>query len=244
MEPITKLMTVGLLHLDGSYLYSSDVREENVDQLRLNFTVRAFRVVEFEIACSSYGILQLNDAIFKCLAWSIRHFMIFQQNYFGTFTHFSTLGEYLQKRGVGQIGDPIDLTYRPGMVRNVPSVNHRSLTHHASFPQSNQMQVEVQLNVHHSLIVLPVGLPGYETYSPLPGQSPQDASLGGCVVLSAPEIELQLRSHNFGFEMNFNSGTIYGEVEFDHTERSIFTRSRWYPSSEVFVIEGRHACFV
>lgn len=42
--------------------------------------------------------------------------MIFQQNYFGNFTHFSTLGEYLQKRGQGQIGDPIDLKYRPGMV--------------------------------------------------------------------------------------------------------------------------------
>ncbi|KAI9455337.1 hypothetical protein BJY52DRAFT_1280457, partial [Lactarius psammicola] len=162
MEPITKLMTVGLLHLDGSYLYSSDVREENVDQLRLSFT------------------------------------------------HFSTLGEYLQKRGEGQIGDPIDLTYRPGM--------------------SNQMQVEVQLSVQRSLIVLPVGLPGYETYSPLPEQSPQDVSLGGCVVLSAPEIELQLRSHNFGMEMNLNSGTIYGEVESDYTERSIFTK--------VFVIEG------
>lgn len=46
--------------------------------------------------------------------------MIFQQNYFGTFTHFSTLGEYLQKRAEGQIGDPIDLTYRPGMVRHDP----------------------------------------------------------------------------------------------------------------------------
>ncbi len=170
--------------------------------------------------------------------------MIFQQNYFGTFTHFSTLGEYLQKRGEGQIGDPIDLTYRPGMVRHVPSaplLNRHSLTH---LPQSNQMQVEVQLSVHHSLIVLPVGLPGYETYTPLTGQSPQDVSLGGCVVLSAPEIELQLRSHNFGMEMNLNSGTIYGEVESDYTERSIFTRSRWYPGSEVFVIEGRQACFV
>ncbi|KAI9437708.1 hypothetical protein H4582DRAFT_1957102, partial [Lactarius indigo] len=198
MEPITKLMTVGLLRLDGSYLYYSDVREENVDQLRLSFT--------------------LNDVIFKCLAWSMRHLMIFQQNYFGTFTHFSTLGEYLQKRGEGQIGDPINLTYRPGM--------------------SNQMQVEVQLGVHHSLIVLPVGLPGYETYSPIPGQSPQDVSLGGCVVLSVPEIELQLRSHNFGLELNLNTSTIYGEVESDYTERSIFTRSQWYPSSEVFVIEG------
>lgn len=42
--------------------------------------------------------------------------MIFQQNYFGTFTHFSTLREYLQKRKLGQIGDPIGLKYRPGMV--------------------------------------------------------------------------------------------------------------------------------
>jgi hypothetical protein len=42
--------------------------------------------------------------------------MIFQQNYFGIFTHFSTLREYLQKRSQGQIGDPIDMKYRPGMV--------------------------------------------------------------------------------------------------------------------------------
>lgn len=63
---------------------------------------------------------QFNDTIFKCLAWSIRHFMIFQQNYFGNFTHFLTLQEYLQKRCQGQIGDPIDLKYRPGMVMTLP----------------------------------------------------------------------------------------------------------------------------
>ena len=42
MEPITKLMTIGLLHLDGSYLSFSDIREENVDQLRLKLAVRSF----------------------------------------------------------------------------------------------------------------------------------------------------------------------------------------------------------
>jgi len=42
--------------------------------------------------------------------------MIFQQNYFGNFTHFLTLQEYLQKRSHGQIGDPIDFKHRPGMV--------------------------------------------------------------------------------------------------------------------------------
>ncbi|KAI0267154.1 hypothetical protein BC834DRAFT_969170 [Gloeopeniophorella convolvens] len=198
LEPVTKLMTLGLLRLDGSYLYSSDVRPENVDQLKLKFT--------------------LNDVVFKCLAWSIRHFMIFQQNYFGSFTHFSTLREYLQKRERGQIGDPIHLQYRPG--------------------NSNSMQVELQVEVNRALIVLPVGLPGYEFYSPLPGQAPEDASLGGCVVLAAPEIALQLRSHTYGLELNFNVGPVYGDVESDYSERSIFARNKWFPDSEVFMIDG------
>ena len=44
-EPIIKLMTVGLLHLEGSFLGFSDVRDENVDQLKLKFTVRSSRPV-------------------------------------------------------------------------------------------------------------------------------------------------------------------------------------------------------
>jgi hypothetical protein len=100
------------------------------------------------------------------------------------------------------------------------------------------MQVELQLSVNHSLITLPVGLPGYEEYCPLPGQLPEDVHLGGCIVLSVPETEVQLRSHNLGLEMNLNTGTIYGAVESNYTERSIFSRSRWLPSSEVMSIEG------
>jgi hypothetical protein len=104
------------------------------------------------------------------------------------------------------------------------------------------MQVELQLTVNHSLITLPVGLPGYEVYSPLPSQ-PEDVHLGGCVVLSVPEIEVQLRSHSLGLEMNFNTGTIYGAVESDYTERSIFSRPQRFPSSEIMLIEGyRSAC--
>ena len=100
------------------------------------------------------------------------------------------------------------------------------------------MQVDLQLSMNHSLFVLPVGLPGYEMYCPLPDQPPEDVHLGGCIVLSAPEIEVQLRSHGLGLEMNLNIGTVYGNIESDYTERSIFTRSRWSPSSEVFLIEG------
>jgi len=56
VEPITKLMTVGLLHLDGSYLYHSDVREENVDQFRLKFTVRSFHIFQRDRDCLSTWI--------------------------------------------------------------------------------------------------------------------------------------------------------------------------------------------
>ena len=59
MEPITKLITVGLLRLDGSYLYFSDVREENVDQLRLNISVRVFPRLDFSSLCSSCGFYSL-----------------------------------------------------------------------------------------------------------------------------------------------------------------------------------------
>lgn len=99
------------------------------------------------------------------------------------------------------------------------------------------MQVELQLSVNHSHITLPIGLPGYGEYYLLPGQ-PEDVHVGGCVILSVPEIEVQLRSHNLGFEMNLNVGTIYGAVESDYTERSIFSRPQRSPSSEPMLIEG------
>jgi hypothetical protein len=99
------------------------------------------------------------------------------------------------------------------------------------------MQVELQLSVNHFYITLPVGLPGYGECYPLPGQ-PEDVHVGGCVVLSVPELEVQLRSHNLGLEMNLNTGIIYGAVESNYTERSIFSRTQRTPSSELMLIEG------
>ena len=43
--------------------------------------------------------------------------MALKDNYFGSFTHFQTLSEYLDKRKRGEpIGDPILLKYRAGKV--------------------------------------------------------------------------------------------------------------------------------
>ena len=74
-----------------------------------------------------FFFLQAKDVVFKCLGWSIRHFMILRDNYFGSFTHFSTLNEYLEKRRSGiAVGDPIDLKYRPGKVATLFFSNFES----------------------------------------------------------------------------------------------------------------------
>lgn len=42
--------------------------------------------------------------------------MVLRENYFGTFTHFTILVEYLNKRAKGQVGDPVEQKYRAGKV--------------------------------------------------------------------------------------------------------------------------------
>lgn len=59
----------------------------------------------------------MRDPVYKTFGWTIRYLMILRDNYFGSFTHFSTLTEYLKKRESGQtLGDPIHLQYREGQV--------------------------------------------------------------------------------------------------------------------------------
>lgn len=55
---------------------------------------------------------------FKALGWAIRYFMVMRDNYLGSYTNFSTLNEYLEKRKKGlPPGDPLELRYREGRVR-------------------------------------------------------------------------------------------------------------------------------
>src|ERR1700693_32608 len=42
--------------------------------------------------------------------------MRLKDNYFGRFTHYSTVQEYIEKRDRGLVGDPIDAKYRQGKV--------------------------------------------------------------------------------------------------------------------------------
>lgn len=60
---------------------------------------------------------QAKGVVLKAFGWVVRHFMVFRDNYFGSFTQFCTLSEYIQKRDRGlPIGDPTEFKYRPGKV--------------------------------------------------------------------------------------------------------------------------------
>ncbi|CAA7261639.1 unnamed protein product [Cyclocybe aegerita] len=89
------LFTTELFQINASYRYFAEVHDENVEQLKLDISMKA--------------------PLYRMYGWSIRYFMVLRDNYLGSFTHFQTLSEYLGKRKQNQpVGDPIGLKYRPG----------------------------------------------------------------------------------------------------------------------------------
>jgi len=100
---------IGSLRLDASYLYHSSVGDNYLDRLRLDIHV------SFPLALKlSLMRFQARNAAYKAFGWTIRHFVILQQNYFGSYTHFQT-GERLDDQD-GR-GDPVEEKYRPDHVR-------------------------------------------------------------------------------------------------------------------------------
>ncbi|KAJ7188161.1 hypothetical protein C8R46DRAFT_12137 [Mycena filopes] len=189
----SSIAKVRVLRADGFYRYFSEIREDHVEQLKLGLTVR--------------------DIAYKGLGWSIRYFMILQNNYFGSFTTFSTLLEYLEKRKKGLHGDPVLQQYRKG--------------------HSNMLQVELDVDLQDGLMVVPAGLPGYESRSG--GETPP--GIGSCVLFDIPELQVHFRLHDFFMELSLNIGTVTGWIESDLPERITYARLKRRPK-ELIVIDG------
>ncbi|RPD53525.1 hypothetical protein L227DRAFT_535889, partial [Lentinus tigrinus ALCF2SS1-6] len=190
---------IGMLSMNGSYRYFAEVKKEHIDQLKLEFTGQ--------------------DVVYKAFGWTIRYFMIMRDNYFGSFTHFSTLTEYLNKRNRGDpLGDPVHLQYREG--------------------QSNAMQVTMSLEVDNGVMILPTGFPGYEKYSVEHAHnSPED--LGPCLVLCLPVSQLHLRTNDYYMEMSLNVDMITGRISEHCYNASVFSTSNKYGiKREKIVIDG------
>ncbi|KAG7098617.1 hypothetical protein E1B28_000539 [Marasmius oreades] len=174
----SSLARMGSLTIDGSYLYYADVHEENIDQLKLEFEVR--------------------NLVFKALGWSIRYLMIVRENYFGSFTHFSTLYEYLERRERGlPPGDPVNQKYRYG--------------------KANMLHTDLSVVVQNGKVLLPAGLPGHEISRTHDGVE-SFSRLGPTVVLGFPELKVHLRTHDHGMEMTLNMDTVSSTLEHDLLE--------------------------
>ncbi|GLB37483.1 putative fermentation associated protein [Lyophyllum shimeji] len=191
------LANVRLFRIDGSYQYFAEVREEYVEQLKLKFL--------------------LHDVAFKNLGWSIRYSMVLRENYLGSFTHFSTLYEYLDRRKRNQpLGDPLFSKYRPG--------------------KSNVLQTEMELFVENGTLIMPAGLPGY-----LSTRVVDHGGVGGigdCLIFSMPDLQLQFRMHDYYMEMSLNVGAISGGLLPNYPEKVTYTKSALSGMKNVLHIDG------
>ncbi|KAH9485425.1 Protein CSF1 [Psilocybe cubensis] len=165
------LLEADLLSISGSYLYFSSVMAEYVEQLKIQFDLRG--------------------VVFRAYGWSIRYFMVLRDNYLGSFTHFQTLSEYLDKRKKNApVGDPVAQKYRPG--------------------KANMLQVELFLHVNDSNILLPIPLIGMATHA-TDGTIPTNGT-SRHLNFHVPEFQLQLRLHDYYMEMSLNLETITGTI--------------------------------
>lgn len=58
------------------------------------------------------------------------------------------------------------------------------------------MEIELTASVDRGAVVMPAGLPGYESFSDNAAKR-SEVDLGSCVVLQVPDLQLQLRTNNY-----------------------------------------------
>ncbi|WWC90151.1 uncharacterized protein L201_005084 [Kwoniella dendrophila CBS 6074] len=93
---VTEIGKIGEITAKGSYLYYSVPKPDHQETLNLH--------------------LEGKHVVFKALGWVLRRLFCVKDNYFGGFTQFRTMQEYLEKfdHDPTSVGDPIEEKYRPG----------------------------------------------------------------------------------------------------------------------------------
>jgi hypothetical protein len=59
------------------------------------------------------------------------------------------------------------------------------------------LHVEIGVSIKNGQIVLPAGLPGYETFDPAQDPIPADVGVGACTIMTIPELQLHFRLHDY-----------------------------------------------
>jgi len=81
-----------------------------------------------------------------------------------------------------------------GRYSAAPCHQLRELTVHS---QSNLFEVVLEVNADNNLLVLPAGLPGFDEPPELQDLNATSTGLGPSLVLSAPKIQVHLRTHDY-----------------------------------------------
>ncbi|KAG1858104.1 hypothetical protein F4604DRAFT_1684988 [Suillus subluteus] len=191
-----RIIHAATFRITSSYYFWADVQPDNIDQLKL--TVEPLLIAT-----------KTSNVAFKALGWCVRYLMVLRDNYLGSFTHFSTLVEYLEKRSINLIGDPLEMKHRPGKV-----------------------QVSVQLQ--SGIMVLPAGLPGYEVRVASDGSFDD---IGASTVMACSVLQLDLRLHDYFMDASLNLNAIKGSVLDTCSEHDFFAQAHQrYEDS--FLIDG------
>ncbi|KAL1748805.1 hypothetical protein HDZ31DRAFT_59984 [Schizophyllum fasciatum] len=189
--------TLGDFGIKGSYLYWAFVRNDTADKLKLMFTG--------------------SHVAYKALGWTVRYFMVFKDNYFGSFTHYSTLAEFLEKQNAGEpLGDPVIKKYREG--------------------QSNMLEVRMTVLVQDSMLVAPCALHCYAR----PGHSVADndaGMMGPSLILRTSQLELHFRMNDYYMEMSLNIDNAVGHLEKDFPQLIRYSPPKGV-TKEVLAIDG------
>ncbi|KAG1839020.1 hypothetical protein DFJ58DRAFT_813100 [Suillus subalutaceus] len=189
-----RIIHAATFRITSSYYFWADVQPDNIDQLKLT--------------------VETSNVAFKALGWCVRYLMVLRDNYLGSFTHFSTLVEYLEKRSINLIGDPLEMKHRPG--------------------KSNSLQVQVSVQLQSGIMLLPAGLPGYEV------RVASDRSfdgIGASTVMACSVLQLDLRLHDYFMDASLNLNAIKGSVLDACSEHAFFAQAHQrYEDS--FLIDG------
>ncbi|KLT40822.1 hypothetical protein CC85DRAFT_287095 [Cutaneotrichosporon oleaginosum] len=94
--PSLEVGRIGDIRVSGSYRYYARPQPDHVEKLKLH--------------------IEAEGVAFLALGWVIRRMFCVKDNYFGEFTQFSTMQEFLEKFDHSReaVGDPIEEKYRPG----------------------------------------------------------------------------------------------------------------------------------
>lgn len=65
------------------------------------------------------------------------------------------------------------------------------------------MQVEILLSLSNGHILLPAGLPGFESSDPTQYQIPGDTGVGACIIITLPDLQMHFRLHDYYMGASF-----------------------------------------